>query len=202
MKECAEKGPPRGSLDLTSTGGGRRPGSGHSTGDHHLLCSYRSCRGWWLCRFSGAPSQASDSVFLPRLSWGEPAELGFAAHTDKWRVCTLGAPGCPSPPLHHPGAVSQSPTRLPPFVLLPPIQAAPRTSQPPEPGGAHPNRGPAAQREQLLPNGEDQGRGMGRGCAVPSSPLPCMDSGGLQSQARERPEARYPDVLGEAQRGR
>nr|XP_040125139.1 peroxisomal sarcosine oxidase isoform X4 [Ictidomys tridecemlineatus] len=43
---------------------------------------------------------------------------------------------------------------------------------------------------------------MGRGCAVPFSPLPCMDSGGLQSPAPERPEAWYPDVLGEAQRGR
>ncbi|XP_063484781.1 peroxisomal sarcosine oxidase isoform X4 [Symphalangus syndactylus] len=49
--------------------------------------------------------------------------------------------------------------------------------------------------------GRIKGRGMGRGCAVPFLPLPCMDSGGLQRPARERPEARYPDVLGEAQRG-
>ena len=186
------QGAPKGPADLTSTGDGRQQGNGHSTGGHHLLCSYRSCRGWWPCRFSGVPSQASDFAFLPRPSWGEPAELGFAAHTYKRRVCTLGAPGAPSP----------SPTPLPPFVLLPPIQAAPRISQPPEPGGAHPNSVPAAQqREQLLPKGENQGRRMGRGCAVPCSPLPCMDSGGLQSQARERPEARYPDVLGKAQRG-
>ena len=92
-REGSAKGLRRGSPDLTSTGDGRRPGSGHSTGGPHLLCSYRSCRGWWPCRFSGAPSQASDSAFRPRPSWGEPAELGFAAHTYKWRVCTLGAPG-------------------------------------------------------------------------------------------------------------
>lgn len=92
-REGSAKGLRRGSPDLTSTGDGRQPGSGHSTRGPHLLCSYRSCRGWWPCRFSGAPSQASDSAFRPRPSWGEPAELGFAAHTYKWRVCTLGAPG-------------------------------------------------------------------------------------------------------------
>lgn len=43
---------------------------------------------------------------------------------------------------------------------------------------------------------------MGRGCAVPFSPLPCMDSGGLQSPTRERPEAWYPDVQRKAQRDR
>lgn len=100
------QGAPKGSPALTSTGGGRRQGSDRSTRDPHLPCSYRSCRGWWPCRFSGTPSPASDSAFLPRPSWGEPAELGFAAHTYRRRVCTFGAPGQPVVPpallLRHP----------------------------------------------------------------------------------------------------
>lgn len=112
-------------------------------------------------------------------------------HTHTNGVCAHSElQGCPSPPLPTTRRGFSVTHPSPPFVLLPSIQATPRTSQPPEPRGLHPNRVAAAQ-EQLLPNGEDQDRGMGRRCAVPSSPLPCMDSGGLQSQARERPEARY-----------
>lgn len=106
MPTRVHRGAPKASADLTSTEGGRRQGNGHSTGGHPLLCSYRSCRGWWPCRFSGVPSQASDSAFRPRPSWGVPAALGFAAHTYTRRVCTLGAPGLPAAPparlLRHP----------------------------------------------------------------------------------------------------
>lgn len=188
-----------GSPDLTSTGGGRQPGSGRSTGDLHLPCSYRSCRGWWPCRFSGALSQASDSAFLPRPSWGGPAELGFAAHTYKRRVCTLGALGrSVAPParlLRHPPLSPLLsfflPSRLLPEPLSPRNQGEPTLTA----FLQHNNE------NSFFQMGRIKGRGMGRGCAVPFLPLPCMDSGGLQSLALERPEARYPDVLGEAQRG-
>lgn len=203
VKECSEKGPPRGS------GGVPRP---------YQHWRWKAAGQWSQHRRSPPSlqlSQLSWLVALPlrrgsfsgfRLRFSASSVLGGASRA--WICCTHIQMACVHTRRSRavrrpPGAASPSPTPLPPFVLLPPIQPAPRTSQPPEPGGAQPNRVPAAQqRERLLPNGEDQSRGMGRGCAVPFSPLPCMDSGGLQSQARERPEAQYPDVLGEAQRGR
>lgn len=146
-----------------------------------------------------------DSFSGLRLRFSASSVLGGASRA--WICCTHIQTACvhirSSRTVRSPtGAASPAPTPLPPFVLLPPIQAASRTSGSPESGGAHPNCVPEAQQEKLLPNGEDQGRGMGRGCAVLFSPLPCMDSGGLQSPARERPEAWNPDVQGEAQRGR
>lgn len=154
-----------GSPDLTSTGGGRQPGSGRSTGDLHLPCSYHSCRGWWPCRFSGAPSQASDSAFLPRPSWGGPAELGFAAHTYKRRVCTLGAPGrSVAPParlLRHPPLSPLLsfflPSRLLPEPLSPRNQGEPTLTA----FLQHKNE------NSFFQMGRIKGRGMGRGCAVP-----------------------------------
>lgn len=124
---------PKGSPALTSTGGGRRQGSDRSTRDPHLPCSYRSCRGWWPCRFSGTLSPASDSAFQSRPSWGEPAELGFAAHTYKRHVCTFGVPGRPVVPearlLRHPPLSpllsSFLPSRLLPEPLGPRNQGEP-----------------------------------------------------------------------------
>lgn len=188
MKECTEYGLPRCSKGVP------RP--------------YQHWRwkaaGQWSQHKRSPPSlqlsQLSWLVALPllrdsfsgfRLRFSVSSVLGGASRA--WICCTHIQTACvhirSSRSSRSPrGAASPSPTPLPPFVLLPPIQAASRTSRSPEPGEAHPNCAPAAQqREKLLPNEEDQGRGMGRGCAVPFSPLPCMDSGGLQSPA---PEAR------------
>lgn len=121
-------------------------------------------------------------------------------HTHTNGVCAHAElPGAPRPP-RHAFAVTQP---SPPFC---PSASHPGCSQnlsaPPEPGDAHPSRVPAAQHSSFFQMGRLRTGGWGGGCAVPFSPLPCMDSGGLQSLARERPEARCPDVQGEAQRGR
>lgn len=128
VKECAEKSPPRGSKGVP------RP---------YQHWRWKAAGQWSQHRRSPPSlqlSQLSWLVALPllrgsfsgfRLRFSASSVLGGASRA--WICCThiqtacvhtrsSRAVRCP------PGAASPSPTLLPPFVLLPPIQAAPRTS--------------------------------------------------------------------------
>lgn len=131
VKECVEEGQPRGSKGVP------RP---------YQHWRWKAAGQWSQHRRSPPSlqlSQLSWLVALPllrgsfsgfRLRFSASSDLGGASRA--WICCTHIQTACvhtrSSRAVRRPtGAASPSPTPLPPFVLLPPIQAAPRTSQPP-----------------------------------------------------------------------
>lgn len=190
MTECVEEGQPRGSKGVP------RP---------YQHWRWKAAGQWSQHRRSPPSlqlSQLSWLVALPllrgsfsgfRLRFSASSDLGGASRA--WICCTHIQTACVHTRSSRavrrpPGAASPSPTHLPPFVLLPPIQDAPRTSQPPEPGGAHPNRVPAAQQREksFFQMGRIRVGGWGEGARFPSRHFLVWTVGDSKAQLRRGPK--------------